>query len=387
MSGDRTGVPFHRPFFDAAAEAAVLEALRSGWLTNGPRVRRFEAEFAAAQEVGHAIAVGSCTAALELALQTVDLAPGDEVITTPFTFAADCNAILRAGGTPVLADIDPETLNLSPQAAAAAITPRTRAIILVHYSGEPADITAFEAIRDRHRLTLIHDAAHALEAHYHGQSVASRGDLTCFSFYATKNLTIGEGGMVTTGNAIAAGRLRRLAMHGTAQGAWDRHGDASYVPYDVLEPGSNAKMTEMAAALGSWGLARVEAGWQRRDELVNRYDNTFRDLPGVRRPVGRPGRRSAHHLYVLLIGVDAPVDRDGLFAHLCRRGIGVGVHYWPIHRLSYYAQRFDWDASDFPSATAAGEQCLSLPLYPALTDDEQDRVIGAVREAFGYSVG
>lgn len=193
MSGDRTGVPFHRPSFDAAAEAAVLEALRSGWLTNGPRVRRFEAEFAAAQEIGHAIAVGSCTAALELALQTLDLAQGDEVITTPFTFAADCNAILRAGGTPVLADIDPETLNLSPRAAEAAITPRTRGIVLVHYAGEPADIEAFEAIRDRYCLALIHDAAHALEARYHGHSLASPGDLTCFSFYATKNLPVGGG--------------------------------------------------------------------------------------------------------------------------------------------------------------------------------------------------
>lgn len=189
--------------------------------------------------------------------------------------------------------------------------------------------------------------------------------------------------MVTTSDEVAATRLRRLAMHGTTQGAWDRHDDARYVPYDVLEPGVNAKMTEMAAALGSWGLARVEADWQRRDRLVNRYDDAFRNLPGVRRPVGRPGRRPAHHLYVILVGTDAPLHRDGLFAHLRRRGIGAGVHYWPIHRLSYYAQRFDWSASDVPFATDAGEQCLSLPLYPALTGNEQDRVIEAVREAFG----
>lgn len=364
--------------------AEVVATLRSGWIGTGPRVARFEEEFRGYVGASHAVALGSCTAALHLSLLALDLEPGAEVITTPLTFCATANAILHAGATPVLCDVDPVTMNLDPAKLPAAVGPRTRAILPVHLAGRPCEMDAIMALAAAHDLAVIEDCAHAVEAEWRGTRVGNFGAFGCFSFYVTKNMTTGEGGMVTTGDAEAAARIKTLGLHGMSRDAWKRFSDEGYQHYFVDELGFKYNMTDLQAALGIHQLARVEAGWRRRREIWRRYQTELADLPVTLPAEPAADTRHAYHLFPLLIDPDrAGLDRDRFLTAMTAEGIGVGVHYLSLTEHPYYQRRLGWDAADTPVATAIGRRTVSIPLSPKLTDADVDDVVAAVRKVLG----
>ncbi len=378
-------VPFARPAIGRSEIREVLETLESGWLTTGPRVKRFEREFADYTGARHAVAVNSCTAALHLSLLAAGIGPGDEVITTPLTFCATANTIVHVGATPVFADIDPVTWNLDPAAAEAAITPRTRAIVPVHYAGRPVDVRAFRALADRHGLTLIGDAAHCAEGFAAGAHVAAAADFTCFSFYATKNLTTGEGGMLTTSAPDAVvDRIRITALHGMSRDAWARYEGRGVTDYDVVVPGFKYNMMDLQAAIGLHQLARLEDNLVRRDTIWQAYDEGLADVPVTRPAPAEPGTRHARHLYTILADeARCGVDRHTMAAGLAARGIATSVHFKALHLHPYYAERYSLARGRFPHAELVSDTTLSLPFSAATTDEEVDRVIDAVRAVAG----
>ncbi len=370
-------------------EIAEVEAvLRSGWLGTGPRVARFEQGFAAYQglQPEQVAAVNSCTAALHVSMVAADLEPGSEVITTPLTFCATVNAIIHAGLTPVLADIDPATLNIDPAAVEAAITPRTRAILPVHFAGRACDMDAIMSIARKHDLVVIEDCAHAIETEYHGRKTGTFGDFGCFSFYVTKNVVTGEGGMITGRDAEHIARAKVLALHGMSKDAWHRFGDAGYKHYQVVEAGFKYNMMDIQAALGIHQLARVEANWQRRREIWQRYMDALADLSiDLPAPV-EPHTRHAHHLFT--IGIDQErcgIGRDAFLDAMNQRRIGTGVHYLSIPEHPYYQQRFGWQPEQWPTAMRIGRQTVSLPLSAALDDRDVERVIAGVRATLRHA--
>ncbi len=362
--------------------AEVLATMHSGWLGTGPKVARFEQDIMAYKGTAYAAAVNSCTAALHLSLLALDLAPGDEVITTPMTFCATVNAIIHAGATPVLADIDPVTMNIDPDDVRARITPRTRALLVVHFAGRSCDMDALCAIAVEHDLALIEDCAHAIETEYHGRKAGTFGAFGCLSFYVTKNVVTGEGGMVITNDPAHAERIRILALHGMSKDAWKRFGDEGFKHYEVVAAGFKYNMMDLQAAIGIHQLARIEPNWRRREQVWNRYQQAFAALP-----IGLPAppeadTRHAYHLFTIL--VDEPragISRDAFLDAMTRQGIGVGVHYLAIPEHRYYRDRFDWPADAWPNAVRIGRQTVSLPLSAALTDDDVNDVITAVNRA------
>lgn len=359
----------------------VLATMQSGWLGSGPRVAAFEAQFAAFKAVApqHAAAVNSCTAALHLSLLAAGVGPGDEVITSPLTFCATANAVLHAGATPVLVDVDPLTMNIDPRHIEEKITARTKALLPVHFAGLPCAMDEINAIAARHRLAVIEDCAHAVEASYRGRAVGTLGDFGCFSFYATKNITTGEGGMVLARDRQQAERVRMLALHGLTRDAWKRFSDDGYQHYQVVDCGFKYNMMDLQAAIGLHQLKRVESGWQRRQTIWRRYQEAFAGLP-VTRPAQPPTDvRHACHLYTLLVDATrCGISRDAFLARMNARGIGVGVHYLALPEHPYYQQRLGWHPDGTPRATAIGRQTVSLPLSPALSEDAVERVIAAV---------
>lgn len=371
---------FGAPLIGEAEIAEVVDSLRSGWLGTGPKVARFERDFAAYKGADQAVAVNSCTAALHLSLLAAGLGPGDEVITTPLTFCATVNAILHAGATPVLADVDPITFNLDPAAVAARITPRTRAILPVHFAGRPCNMGALVALAEQHDLRVIEDCAHAIESTYEGQAIGTFGDFGCFSFYVTKNVVTGEGGMILARRAEDAARLKTLALHGMSHDAWKRFSDSGYRHYQVVECGFKYNMMDLQAAIGLHQLARVEASWQRRRAIWARYQDAFADLPVTRPAESDPRSRHAHHLYTLLVDeARCGRTRDEFLEHMTAQRIGVGVHYLSLSEHPYYQDRLGWRPADTPNAMRIGRQTVSLPLSPALTDADVADVIAAVR--------
>ncbi|GMV68513.1 MAG: aminotransferase DegT [Pseudomonadota bacterium] len=371
---------FGAPLIGEAEIDEVVDSLRSGWLGTGPKVARFERDFAAYKGANQAVAVNSCTAALHLSLLAAGLGPGDEVITTPLTFCATVNAILHAGATPVLADVDPITFNLDPAAVAARITPRTRAILPVHFAGRPCNMGALVALAEQHDLRVIEDCAHAIESTYEGQAIGTFGDFGCFSFYVTKNVVTGEGGMILARRAEDAARLKTLALHGMSHDAWKRFSDSGYRHYQVVECGFKYNMMDLQAAIGLHQLARVEASWQRRRAIWARYQDAFADLPVTRPAESDPHSRHAHHLYTLLVDeARCGRTRDEFLEHMTAQRIGVGVHYLSLPEHPYYQDRLGWRPVDTPNAMRIGRQTVSLPLSPALTDADVADVIAAVR--------
>ena len=360
----------------------MLEALHSGWLTSGPRVEQFERDFANQVGARHAVAVSSCTAALHLSLLAGGLGPGTEVITTPLTFCATVNAIIHAGATPVLADIDVGTMNLDSAAVEGAMTPRTGAVLPVHFAGRPADLLALGALTRIHGVRLIEDVAHALGASANGINVGTFGDFTCFSFYSTKNLTTGEGGMVTTASDEWATTIRVASRHGISQSAWSRQRQDRVPDYEVVCPGFKYNMTDLQAAIGVQQLARSEELFARRRTLWHRYDEALADLP-VTRPAPVPaGTEHARHLYTIL--VDPPTcgwSRDDLREHLAQHGIQTSVHFRALHLHAYYAERFGLRRGMFPNAEFISDRTLSLPLSSTLTDADVERVCLVLRQA------
>jgi len=358
----------------------VVACLESGWIGSGPRVARFEEAFREYKGAPHAAAVNSCTAALHLSLLASGVGAGDEVITTPLTFCATANAILHCGATPVLADVDPVTMNIDPARVEDRISPRTRAILPVHFAGRPAHLDALEAIARRHDLLLVEDCAHAIETEFRGRKAGTVGDYGCFSFYVTKNVATGEGGMVLTRDAEAIARIKMLALHGMTKDAWKRFGDEGYRHYQVVETGFKYNMMDLQAALGIHQLARVERSWERRRAIWQRYVEDLSDLPiGLPAPP-EPATRHAFHLFTVLIDEErCGVRRDRFLELMTAHNIGVGVHYLALPEHPVYRERLGWSPDEVPHATRIGRQTVSIPISSKLTDDEVGDVVEAVR--------
>ncbi|MBP7779412.1 MAG: DegT/DnrJ/EryC1/StrS aminotransferase family protein [Acidobacteria bacterium] len=376
-----TAVRFAPPVIGRDEIDEVVAALESGWLSTGPRVAQFETAFAAYAGAPHALALNSCTAALHLALLAHEVGPEDEVVTTPLTFCATANVAIHAGATPVFADIDPDTWNLSPAAAAAAVTSKTRALVPVHFGGRPVDVVAFRALADRHSLALIEDAAHAVEAVAAGRKIGSTADVTCFSFYATKNLTTGEGGMLTTASDRIARFARTASQHGISRDGWARYNDTGSPHYDVLFPGFKYNMMDLQAAIGLHQLAGLSARAARRQALWRIYDEGLADLPLVVPSPVPDGDVHARHLYSVLVGPDSGWTRDELITRLASRGISTSVHFRALHLHPYYRARYRLTRGMFPVAERVSDQIVSLPLGGGMTDDEAWTVVDALRRA------
>lgn len=358
----------------------VVRCLESGWIGTGPRVARFEKEFARYKDQPFAAGVSSCTAAIHLSVLAAGVGPGDEVITTPMTFCATVNAIIHAGATPVLADIDPLTMNIDPVEVAARITPRTKAVLPVHFAGRAANMDALGDIAKRHGLKIIEDCAHAVETEYHGRKAGTFGEFGCFSFYATKNVTTGEGGMVLTRKEEDLARIKMLALHGMSKDAWKRFGDEGYKHYYVVETGFKYNMMDLQAALGIHQLERVESNWLRREEIWRQYNAAFSGLPVTLPAEPEPDTRHAYHLYTILIDEEvAHISRDEFLNAMTASNIGVGVHYLSVPEHPVYQAQFGWRPETYPHAMRIGRQTVSLPLSAKLTDVEVSRVIAAVQ--------
>ncbi|MCC7180180.1 MAG: DegT/DnrJ/EryC1/StrS aminotransferase family protein [Acidobacteria bacterium] len=373
-------VPFAPPAIGQEEIDAVVSTLASGWLSTGPRVHEFERAFAAYTGAPHAIALNSCTAALHLALLASGIGPGDEVVTTPLTFCATANVALHAGATPCFADIDPETWNLSPAAARAAVTGRTRAVLPVHYAGRPAETAAFRELAASHGLTLIEDAAHAVEAVSGGRKVGTTADYTCFSFYATKNLTTGEGGMLTTASDEGARFARIAGLHGMSRDAWARYGGAGSPHYDVVMPGFKYNMMDLQAAIGLRQLAGLERRLARREAIWRIYDEGLADLPLTRPAPVERGDVHARHLYTILVTPDTGWSRDALVAALAARGITASVHFRALHLHPFYQERFGFVRGQFPAAERVSDTVISLPLSGAMPGADAERVVDTLRQ-------
>jgi dTDP-4-amino-4,6-dideoxygalactose transaminase len=373
-------VPFAPPLVGQEEIDAVVDTLRSGWLTTGPKTRQFEAEFAAAVGAPAALAVNSCTAALHLALLTAGVGPGDEVITSCWTFAATVNVIEHVGATPVVVDVDPETLNLDLDRVHAAITPRTKAVVPVHFAGRAVDLDRLGELARRHNLRIIEDAAHACGAAHRGRPIGGGDSLAAFSFYATKNLATGEGGMLT-GPADVLDRARVASLHGLSREAWNRYCAGGAWRYDVACAGFKYNMTDIQAALGLAQLHRFPAMQSRRREIVAAYNAAFGDRPELVTPGDAADADHAWHLYVLRLRPSAlAIHRDQFIDELTARGIGTSVHFIPIPLHSHYQRTYGWRIDDFPVARQQFEQVVSLPLSAALTDDHVAAVIAAVTD-------
>lgn len=366
----------------------MVDTLRSGWIGTGPRTERFERMFAEYVGVPHAVAVSSGTAALHLSLLAAGIGEGTEVITTPMTFCSTANAIVHAGARPVFADVDPATGNMDPDLVAAAVTDRTAAILPVHYAGRPCRMDSLKAIAQAHGLLLIEDGAHAVAGAFGGRRVGAIGDATCFSFYVTKNLTTGEGGMVTTRDAELAARIRRLSLHGMSRDAWRRFSVDTFRHYEVIEPGFKNNMTDIQAAMGIHQLAKVDRGLERRREIWSAYDEGLADLPLERPAPEEVDTVHARHLYTVLVDTDrSGKSRDRVLDDLIERRIGTGVHYRPVHLHPWYREQFGHAEGDFPSAERIGARTLSLPLSAGLTDVDVTDVVEAVKEVVSEAAG
>jgi len=377
---------YGKPSIEEAEIEEVVRTLRSGWLGTGPKVHEFERQFMRYTGAKHAIALNSCTAALHLALKALGVGAGDEVITSPMTFAATANVILHCGATPVFVDIDRLKMTIDPAQIERAITPRTKALLPVHFGGRACDMYSLEDIARRHNLPIVEDAAHAIETVFRGRKVGSIGDITCFSFYVTKNMVTGEGGMLTTDDAAIAQRVRTLSLHGLSRDAWSRFSSNGYKHYEVLEPGFKYNMMDLQAAIGLHQLARIESNYERRAAIWNRYDQSFRDLPVFLLPREEtPGSRHALHLYTLLLDLDnLTQDRDFVLEALRAENIGTGVHYTALHLHSFYRDTFGFVRGQFPDTEWISDRTLTLPLGPAMTDDDVEDVISAVRKVLEH---
>lgn len=374
-------VPFHRASLGEDEVDAVAAVIRSGWLTMGPRTFEFEKQFAQYVGAAHAIAVSTGTAALHLSLEAAGIRARDEVIVPTNTFTATAEAVTYLGARPVLADIDPVTMNLDPADAARRITPKTRAIIPVHLAGLPCDMEAIHTLARERGLRVIEDAAHALPSTYRGVRIGSLSEFTCFSFYATKTLTTDEGGMVTTNDAVAAGRIRLMRLHGIERDAWNRYRHDGSWRYEVVEAGFKYNFTDLQSALGLVQLAKCDALREDRRRIAEKYSAAFGANDALETPPVRAGSQSSWHLYILRLCLDRlNVDRDAFIERLREKGIACSVHFIPLHLHPFYRQAYGYCAGDFPAAEREYARCLSLPIFPGMSDDEINAVIDGVTD-------
>jgi dTDP-4-amino-4,6-dideoxygalactose transaminase len=380
-----TFLTFSPPAITEQEIAAVVDAMRSGWITTGPKTKQFEVDFGAYIGAESALAVNSCTGALHVALAALNIGPGDEVITTTMTFCSSVNVIEHVGATPVLVDVEPDTLNMDPAKVAAAVTPRTKAIIPVHFGGHPVDMAPIMEVAHAHNLMVIEDAAHALPASYRGQKVGTIGHFTAFSFYATKNATTAEGGMLT-GDPDRVARARLWSLHGMSRDAWKRYSAEGSWFYEVVEPGFKYNMTDIQAAIGLVQLERLAEMQARRHEVVARYNAAFKQMPEVQTPAERADIEHAWHLYVLRLNLDhLTIDRARFIEELKARNIGTSVHFIPVHLHPFYSKTYGLKPQDFPVAYGEYQRTISLPLHPGLTDADVDDVIAAVADVIAMN--
>ncbi len=372
-------VAFGEPSLGRDEIREVIDTIKSGWIGTGPKSKLFEQRFAQYVGTRHALAVNSCTAGLHLGLLALDVGPGDEVITTPLTFAATLNVILHVGATPVLADINNETLNIDPGEIEAEITERTKAIIPVHFGGLSCDMKRMIQIAKKYGLAILEDAAHAVGARYNGRMVGSFNTIASFSFYANKNITTAEGGMVTTNDRAIAGKIEILRLHGLSADAWKRYGTRNLIPSEVIWPGYKYNLTDLQASLGIHQLAKLEKFLTIRERYAKRYDLAFNNFDGLRlqyRPTNTNQDRHALHLYVLILDPRKfRVTRDQIVQALRTEGIGAAIHYKAIHRHYYYRKHLMYKKGSYPIAESVGDNILSLPLSPRMTSEEVGRVI------------
>ncbi len=376
-------LPFARPQIGEDAIADVADSIRSGWLTTGPKTQRFEEAFGAFVGSPYALAVNSGTAGLHLTLIAFDIGPGDEVVTTPMTFAATVNTIIMTGATPVLADIDRQTFNIDPLKLEKAVTPRTKAVIPVHFAGRPCDMETIESIAARHGLIVIEDAAHAIGSRSRGKAVGAprgEGHATVFSFHPTKNITTGEGGMVCTSDEEAAEKVAMLRQHGMSKGAWNRYAVTGTPHYDIFFPGLKYNMLDIQAAIGNEQLSRLEGFNARREEIVATYRRELADCRGIiLPPETEPGDTHSWHIFTPLVDIESlGFTRDDFMSRMHRLNVGTALHYQPIHLFRYFRETYHWKRGDFPEAEFVGDRIVSIPLFPAMSDEDVADVIDAI---------
>lgn len=380
MTQDNDFIIFGAPLIEDDEINEVIDSMRSGWLGTGPKVAQFESDFRNYKSAEHSIAVNSCTAALHLSLLVSGVGPGDEVITTPMTFCATVNAIIHTGATPVLADIDPVTLNIAPEEIKRKISSNTKAILPVHFAGRPCNMNSIMEIARQNKLIVIEDCAHAIESEYHGIPTGTFGDFGCFSFYVTKNLATGEGGMITASSSKNIQRLKSLSLHGMSHDAWHRFGDSGYKHYKVIEPGFKYNMMDLQAAIGIHQLNKIDTNWLKRKSIWDKYQQAFADLPITIPADIEVDTKHAYHLYTIMINETLTgISRDEFLVKMKENNIGVGVHYLSIPEHPYYSNTYNWSTEDYPHAMKTGQEIVSLPLSAKLTEHEINRVIKAVK--------
>ena len=374
-------LPFHKSWLEEEEHREVEDTLNSGWLTTGPKAQKFEEAFKDYIGCKHAVALNSCTAGLNLALTVQNFAEGDEVITTPMTFPATTNVILLQRLKPVFADIEPGTLTIDPRKIEAKITPRTRAIIPVHFAGHPCDMTPIQELADRHKLVIIEDAAHALESGYKGEKIGNLGNATAFSFYANKNITTGEGGMLVTNDDALAETIRIMRLQGISRDAWKRYGKSGFSHWEHTLAGHKCNMSDLNASIGIHQIKKVERFMTLRKKYVSMYDRAFADVAELETLAVRDYATHAHHLYVISLHLERlTIDRDGFLDAIQSTGIGVALHYVALHLQPYYVKNFNTKPQDFPIASNYSERVITLPLYPKMSSADVERVIGTVKD-------
>ena len=371
---------FGKPKIEECEIEEVLDCLKSGWIGTGPRTRRFEEMFREYKGAKYVAALNSCTASLHLAMEAIGIKPGDEVIVPAMTFAATANAVIHAGGTPVFADVEKETMNIEVSSLSEKITDKTKAVIPVHFAGRPCKMDEIMEVTTKNGLKVVEDCAHALEAEYKGVKTGTIGEIGCFSFYATKNVVTGEGGMAISDNEEYARKIKIMSLHGMSLDAWERAGDTRHRHYEVVYPGYKYNMTDLQASLGLHQLPRIEEYHKRREEIWERYNSAFKDLPVSTPSAIESGTKHGYHLYTLMLDIDKiSLSRDEFIDEMKKRKIGVGVHYRALHLHPYYRDTFGYKRGDFPAAEWISDRTVSLPLSPALTNENVDAVISAVR--------
>jgi dTDP-4-amino-4,6-dideoxygalactose transaminase len=365
--------------------AEVVDTLRSGWIGHGPKTERFEKMFEEYTGSKHAIAVNSCTAALYLSLSMLDLRQDDEIITTPLTYPATANVILHHGAKLVFADVQEKTGNISPEKIQDKITSKTKAIIPVHLHGYPCDMDEILNLAEYSSIAVIGDAAHAIEGIFKNKHVAILGDAVCFSFYATKNITTADGGMITTDRDDWADRLKLMRMHGVTRSAWNRFKEEGFKFYDTVAPGYKLNLTDLQSALAIHQMERVDQSWIRRDEIWQKYSNAFANMRGIEIPPEPKEGKHAKHLYPLRLELERiKVDRDHFIEALKAEGIGAGIHFISLHQQTFYRESFGFKTDDFPCAAKISDRPLSLPLSPAVSEEDANEVIEAVAKLLEY---
>lgn len=376
---------FGSPMIEEAEIKEVEKTLRSGWLGTGPKVHEFEEIFKRYTGAKYAAALNSCTAGLHLSLLVAGVKPGDEVITTPMTFCATANVVIHCGATPVFIDIDKETMNIDVKQIESKITDKTKALIPVHFAGRPCAMEKIMALAKKYNLKVIEDAAHCIEGKYQGRKIGNIGDLTCFSFYVTKNIVTGEGGMVTTNSEEYIEKIKMYGLHGMSKDAWKRYSDEGFKHYQVIYPGYKYNMMDIQASIGIHQMQRIEPYLERRNEIWNRYNQAFKDLP-VTLPL-EPSDNIVHarHLYALILRLEElKADRDEIQQALYKENVGTGIHFVSLHLHKYYKERFGFKKDDFPNAAYISERTISLPLSAKLTDKDVKDVIAAVVKVLNY---